>query len=116
MSCETLETLLQIRGNGTKSGLDNWQRTTATLINLERKLLGVAAAGGRYEASFLAIAWARRASQDANKMQLVKALDYAIEQLQGKSADDLHTLNTSILASHAPRASSEGPKKRSKTA
>ena len=101
---ETLEALLQIRGNGVHPGLEDWERITEILVYLERKLIGLTDGGGRYGASVLAIQWARKASQNLDRRQMLKALDYAIEQLEAKSAADLHALNASIVSSNATSA------------
>jgi hypothetical protein len=102
---EILEALLQIRGNGVRPGLEDWQRITEILVEVERKLIGLADLGGRYGASVLAIQWARKASQKLDREQMLKALAFAIEQLEAKTAGDLHALNISILSSNPISAS-----------
>jgi hypothetical protein len=38
---ETLEALLQIRGNGIRPGLEDWHHITEILVDVERKLIGM---------------------------------------------------------------------------
>jgi hypothetical protein len=96
---QMLKALLEICGNGVRRGLEDWQRITEILVHLEAQLTGEAGVGGRYGAAVLAIQWARKASQNLNRGQMLKALDYAIDQLQAKTAADLHTLNLSVISS-----------------
>jgi hypothetical protein len=96
---QMLKALLEICGNGVRRGVEDWQRITEILVRLETQLIGEAGVGGRYGASVLAIQWARKAAQNLNRGQMLKALDYAIEQLQAKTAADLHTLNLSVISS-----------------
>lgn len=111
MANEILEALLRIRGDGSKPGIQNWRDTIDTLVHVEKKLLALADAGGRYGASVLAITWARRSCERSNRTQMLKALDYAIEQLEAKSAADLNALNASLLSSGLPVAYSGSIKK-----
>lgn len=105
MADEILQALLRICGNGVKPGIENWQELADILVRLERELLGLQDAGGRYGASVLAIAWARRACQQSNRAQMLKALNYAIEQLEAKTTD-LKSLNASLVSADSGAAAS----------